>query len=64
LFYEVNDEAARWFDQLVADSSSLANSQKVWRTVQSGRVVTTHQHKTNAGATNVVRRVPVAVTDR
>lgn len=63
-FYEVNDAPAAWFDALVADWSSLVDSQRRWRVVQEGQIRTTYQHKTNAGATSVVRRIACAANLR
>jgi len=62
LFYDVNDAPAAWFEGLVAAWQWLSNTKKAWRTVASGRVDTTYQHKTNAGASNLVSRVTVAVS--
>lgn len=57
LFYDVNDSAASWFDSLVGNWSWVQDAQKLWRTVSSGDVNTLYQHKTNAGASSLVRRV-------
>ena len=62
VFYDVNDQAATWFQDLVDNWAWLSNSHKLWRTVQSGRVQTVYQHKNNAGASELVRRVPVTAT--
>lgn len=59
LFYDVNGVAAEWFDSLVTNWPWMVESEKLWRAVQSGRVQTTHQHKTNAGASNLIERIPV-----
>lgn len=60
LFYDVNDAAASWFDSLVEHWSLLSGAKKLWRTVSSGQVNTLHQHKTNAGASNLVERADAA----
>jgi hypothetical protein len=57
LFYDVNDAQAVWFDFLVTQWTWLTDSQKLWRVVQSGRVVTAYQFKTNAGASSLINRV-------
>lgn len=62
LFYDVNDEAASWFDGLVTNWRWLTESQRLWRIVESGRVETPYQHKTNAGASSLVRRVVVTAS--
>jgi hypothetical protein len=56
LFYDVDDAPAAWFDGLVSTWPVIASSQKLWRTVQSGRVQTLQAHKTNAGASHLVSR--------
>jgi DNA polymerase III epsilon subunit-like protein len=57
LFYDVNDAPATWFSSVVDQWEWLVGSQKLWREVQAGAVTTTHQFKTNAGASNVVNRI-------
>ena len=56
LFYDVNDAPATWFDAMVTNWAWLVGAKQLWREVQSGRVRTTYQHKTNAGASNLVSR--------
>ncbi len=56
LFYDVEDEPARWFTSVAEQWPWLSGSQKVWREVQSGVVATTYQFKTNSGASSVVSR--------
>ena len=58
LFYDVNDAPAAWFDAMVTNWAWLTGANQLWREVQSGRVHTTYQHKTNAGASNLVNRIP------
>lgn len=62
LFYDVNDSAATWFDSLVAQWPWFTDAQKLWRTVSSGQVQTLYQHKTNAGASNLVRKESATAT--
>ncbi|WP_100492843.1 DUF4236 domain-containing protein [Mycobacteroides abscessus] len=57
LFYDVNDEHHIWFDQLATSWAWLTGSQRIWRIMQSGAVITTYQFKTNAGAGHVVNRL-------
>ncbi|MGB3485953.1 MAG: DUF4236 domain-containing protein [Mycobacterium sp.] len=57
LFYDVEDEHFTWFDTLVHTWGWLSGSQQVWRVLQSGAVATTHQFKTNSGASRVLQRV-------
>lgn len=57
LFYDVQDQAAQWFEEVVGAWPWLEQSQRLWRTVASGAVHTPHQHKLNAGASSIVRRV-------
>jgi len=62
LFYDVEDAHAAWFDAFVSSWSAVTTSQKVWRTVQSGAVVTTQQRKALAGVSNVVKREVVVAS--
>lgn len=61
LFYDVNDRPAEWFGDLVDLWPWLSETKRVWRMVESGRIQTTYEHKTNAGASELVSRVLVAV---
>ena len=61
VFYDVNDRDAEWFELMTASVGTLANAQGIWRVIESGRVSTTHQHKTNAGAGSLVGRIPAKV---
>lgn len=56
VFYDVNDAAADWFSRMVDACANLANSQKTWRLSAAGQVQTAYQHKTNAGAGQIVSR--------
>lgn len=56
LFYDVDDEPARWFASVVEQWPWLSGSRKMWREIQSGVVATTYQFKTNSGASSVVSR--------
>lgn len=55
-FYDVNDSAAKWFQQLVYAVESLAANNALWRVDAAGNVKTTYQYKVNAGATTIVSR--------
>jgi hypothetical protein len=55
-FYEVHDGAASWFEELVGAFEALAGMAAAWRVNASGRVRTTYQYKTNAGASSIVSR--------
>lgn len=57
LFYDVEDEHFSWFDTLVGTWPWLSGSQRMWRVLQAGNVATTHQFKTNSGASRVLSRV-------
>ncbi|WP_280234470.1 DUF4236 domain-containing protein [Nocardia cyriacigeorgica] len=56
LFYDVTDEPAAWFEQLVRSWSCLTGSQRMWRVVETGDVRTTEQYKRNSGVDTVVVR--------
>jgi hypothetical protein len=62
LLYDVDDAEAVWFDAVVADWTTIGQARKLWRTVRSGRVGTTYQHKTNGGASNLVQRIAATVS--
>jgi len=57
VIYDVDDSAAAWFEALVAAWTPSGPAERTWRTTTSGKVRTTHQHKTNAGAGELVRRL-------
>jgi len=57
LFYDLEGSAALWFDRFVTSWDATSSSDKLWRTVQSGQVQTTYQHKVNAGVGSIVQRV-------
>jgi hypothetical protein len=56
-FYDVEDEHARWFSELVAAFEELAKMSSAWRVDASGRVQNTYQYKVNSGASQIVKRV-------
>lgn len=56
-FFDVSDTPARWFDALVTNWACLTGAERLWRVVESGRVRTTYQHKINAGASDLVKRI-------
>ena len=55
-FYDVNDEAARWFQEMIDSIQALAGNEGLWRVDAAGNVQTTYQYKVNAGATTIVSR--------
>lgn len=55
-FYDVNDDAAAWFQSLVDATQRLTGSDGIWRVNASGDVQTTYQYKVNSGATTLVSR--------
>lgn len=62
LFYDVRDEHYAWFDSLTTTWGWFTGSQRTWRELQEGAVTTTHQFKTNSGASHVIKRVAAAAT--
>jgi Protein of unknown function (DUF4236) len=56
-FYDVEDEHARWFTELVEAFEELGKMSKAWRVNASGRVQSTYQYKVNSGASQIVKRV-------
>lgn len=61
-FYDVNDAAVEWFQELADVVQGLAGNDAVWRVNASGDVQTTYQYKVNAGATTIVSRSGVKVS--
>jgi hypothetical protein len=57
LLYDLDAPAASWFDRFGDSWVEVTNSDKLWRTVQSGQVRTTSQHKANAGVGSIVQRI-------
>lgn len=62
LFYDVQDDAAAWFDTLVSNWGQLTSCATLWRTIQTAPTTTTHQRKIHAGAGHVVNRATVKAT--
>ncbi len=56
-FYDVEDEHARWFTELVETFEELVEMSKAWRVNAAGRVQSTYQYKVNSGANEIVKRV-------
>ncbi|MEV6638781.1 hypothetical protein [Amycolatopsis sp. NPDC051371] len=59
-FYDVQGAEAARFQQLVDSFAQAQAAQQAWHVVASGAVVTTHQHKVNAGASSLVKRLALA----
>jgi len=55
-FYDVNDEAAQWFQCLVDNAQAFAANEGLWRINAQGRVQNSYQYKVNAGAGTIVSR--------
>ena len=60
LFYEVDDDAARWFESVISQWPWLSQSQRLSRVTESGDINTPYLHKRNAGASSVISSVPAA----
>ena len=58
LFYEVHDEAERWFQALITQWPWLSQSQRLWRVIESGDINTPYLHKRNAGASTLISSTP------
>jgi hypothetical protein len=61
VFYDVNDEAAEWFQRLVDAVDEASKMSRAWRINTSGSVRTTYQYKVNSGANTIVSRARLAV---
>ncbi|MGN7948528.1 DUF4236 domain-containing protein [Microbacterium sp. 22215] len=62
VFYDVNDAAAQQFEELMTNWGWFTDATKLWRTVASGQVHTLHQHKRNAGASNIVQKIDASAS--
>jgi hypothetical protein len=58
-FYDVQGTEAARFQQLVDSFEQARAAQRAWQVIASGAVTTTHQHKVNAGASSLVKRLPL-----
>ncbi len=56
VFYDVNDAPAQRFQALVDAMHTLASCQRLWFVSAAGQVQTTHQWKTNSGASTIISR--------
>lgn len=61
VFYDVNDEAAEWFQRLADQVEAAAGMSASWRINMSGNVRTTYQLKVNSGASTIVSRARLAI---
>ena len=59
VFYDVTDEHAARYQNLVDGCSRAISSQRAWRVVSRGNLRTTQQRKTHAGVNTIVGRVPL-----
>ncbi len=64
VFYDVNDQVAGQYQSLNDRFGRAMSCHKVWHVVASGAVRTTYQHKVNAGASSIVKRVPISLSTR
>jgi len=62
VFYDVNDAPATQFQRIVDAVAALAHCQQLWCVVAAGNVQTTHQWKTNSGASTIINRRPARAT--
>ena len=62
VFYDVNDQSAVRYQSLIDRFGHATSCQRVWRVVAAGAVRTTYQRKVNAGASSLVKRVPISLS--
>jgi uncharacterized tellurite resistance protein B-like protein len=62
IFYEVSDEPAAGFAQLVDAHEQLGQSQQSWHIQARADLATTHQRKVNAGASSLNQRGPARLS--
>jgi hypothetical protein len=60
-YYEVNDETAGAYQVLVDACTALRTSQRSWQIAEAGAVRTTYRYKVSAGASQLIKTVPLAV---
>jgi hypothetical protein len=56
VMYDVNDDPARRFGEIVAAVAAIERAQRVWFVDAAGMVATTYQYKVNAGASTLISR--------
>jgi DNA polymerase-3 subunit epsilon len=64
IFYDVEDESAKPFAQLVAAHESLSQALRAWNIEAQGDLHTWHQQKVNAGASAIVTRSGASLSSR
>lgn len=60
-FYDVNDEAATWFQHVVDAAEAARGMSRRWRINTAGNVRTTYQYKVNSGASTIVSRSDLSI---
>jgi hypothetical protein len=60
-FYDVNDDAAHWFQGVVTAFEDASKMSRRWRFNTTGKVKTTYQFKVNSGASTIVSRSALSV---
>ncbi|MCW2687785.1 MAG: hypothetical protein JWR37_2675, partial [Mycobacterium sp.] len=60
-FYDVNDDAAHWFQRVVTAFEDASKMSRRWRFNTTGKVKTTYQYKVNSGASTIVSRSALSV---
>jgi hypothetical protein len=56
-FYDIQDIQAQKFQMLVNSFTAMQHSSASWHVIAQGNIQTTRQYKTNAGASNLIRRI-------
>jgi hypothetical protein len=62
VMYDVNDQAAQQFGQIVDATEVLRRAQRIWFVPAAGAVRTTYQYKVNSGASTIIQRQGASVS--
>ncbi|MET7328963.1 DUF4236 domain-containing protein [Nonomuraea sp. NPDC005650] len=60
VLYDVNDDAAQRFGQIVDAVAALPQAHRLWHIAAAGAITTTYQYKVNSGASTLLQRHPAA----
>ncbi|MBY8855362.1 DUF4236 domain-containing protein [Nocardia sp. CA2R105] len=61
VFYDVTDDPAAWYDTVVTNAQTWAQSHMLWRIEASRQLTGTHQRKVNALAGSLINRSPLGL---
>ncbi|AEF41991.1 DUF4236 domain-containing protein [Hoyosella subflava] len=62
VFYDLDDEPAQWYSDLVSAVTQLGQDAQLWRVESEGAVADPYARRTSGGIDTVMRRLPLRVT--